>query len=138
MQSMIFINRNKATKFILLSETCFSIISLIEMFSFSFNSCCWEYIQPFLLLMKYKTVLVGWFNHQLRNKILINEIKLTAPWIYAFHLNQYHVFFFIRSEKIIFFEKYDLKKKKTTNEYVGDTDVVKYTSVKHIWVKNTL
>lgn len=122
MQSMIFINRNKANKFsyerakylqfILLSETCFSIISLIEMFSFSFNSCCWEYLQPFLLLMKYKTVLVGWFNHQLRNKILINEIKLTAPWIYAFHLNQKHVFFLSDQKKIIFFEKYYLKKIK--------------------------
>lgn len=122
MQSMIFINRNKATKFsyerakylqfILLSKTCFSIISLIEMFSFSFNSCCWEYLQPFLLLMKYKTVLVGWFNHQLQNKILINEIKLTAPWIYAFHLNQKHVFFLSDQKKIIFFEKYYLKKIK--------------------------
>lgn len=48
------------------------------------------------------------------------------------------IFFLSDQKKINFFEKYDLKKNKTNNEYVGDTDVEKYTSVKHIWVKNTL
>lgn len=47
-------------------------------------------------------------------------------------------FFLSDQKKINFFEKYDLKKNKTNNEYVGDTDVEKYTSVKHIWVKKSM